>query len=298
MAPRRWRRISSPCRSTRRISSSGPRSGKRAASPLQRGGQHRLRTAGDLSQRELVRLRRRRRSGQRSRRGPATLRRLQRQRCLRARSRRRRCRARRRLHALPPAPRSLARARLHPLSAAARGGCEARAPIAEDRLLSHRRSPSHRRRRFARRAGIPARAGCADSLRRRLDAGDLRRLGRRVRLGAARPAAGHQPAGEGALLPELTRRPQQPARRERRSQQRPPRAPDAGPGRAAGAQAQPAAAASGSDRAAYPAGFGATSTGSPAGSQWACGEGGVSRRYHSASSAPMQPVPAAVTAWR
>ena len=32
--------------------------------------------------------------------------------------------------------------------------------------------------------------------------------------------------------------------------------------------------------------------------QCASGEGGVSRRYHSASSAPMQPVPAAVTAWR
>ena len=43
---------------------------------------------------------------------------------------------------------------------------------------------------------------------------------------------------------------------------------------------------------------GATSTGSPLFCQWASGEGGVSRRYHSASRAPMQPVPAAVTAWR
>ena len=32
--------------------------------------------------------------------------------------------------------------------------------------------------------------------------------------------------------------------------------------------------------------------------QWASGEGGTSRRYHSASSAPIVPVPAAVTAWR
>ena len=46
------------------------------------------------------------------------------------------------------------------------------------------------------------------------------------------------------------------------------------------------------------AGVGAISTGSPPGSQCASGEGGVSRRYHSASRAPMQPVPAAVTAWR
>ena len=34
------------------------------------------------------------------------------------------------------------------------------------------------------------------------------------------------------------------------------------------------------------------------GSQCASGEGGVSRRYHSASRAPLQPEPAAVTAWR
>jgi hypothetical protein len=46
------------------------------------------------------------------------------------------------------------------------------------------------------------------------------------------------------------------------------------------------------------AGVGATSIGSPPGCQWASGDGGVSRRYHSASSAPMQPVPAAVTACR
>jgi len=48
----------------------------------------------------------------------------------------------------------------------------------------------------------------------------------------------------------------------------------------------------------YAPGVGATSVGSPPGAQWASGDGGVSRRYHSASSAPMQPVPAAVTAWR
>ena len=41
---------------------------------------------------------------------------------------------------------------------------------------------------------------------------------------------------------------------------------------------------------------GATSTGSPPRIQCASGEGGVSRKNHSASRAPMQPVPAAVTA--
>jgi hypothetical protein len=34
------------------------------------------------------------------------------------------------------------------------------------------------------------------------------------------------------------------------------------------------------------------------GAQCASGSGGVSRRYHSASSAAMHPLPAAVTAWR
>ncbi len=48
-------------------------------------------------------------------------------------------------------------------------------------------------------------------------------------------------------------------------------------------------------RAAY-AVASATSPGSEP--QWASGSGGESRRYHSASRAPMQPVPAAVTAWR
>ena len=146
--------------------------------------------------------------------------------------------------------------------------------------------------------GIPARAGCADSLRRRLDTGHLRWLGRRVRLALPGQQLDISGLETRALLPQLTGRPEQPAGRERRPQQRPPRAPAAEPGRAAGAQAQPRLRHRSSERAAYPAGFGATSTGSPAGSQWACGEGGVSRRYHSASSAPMQPVPAAVTAWR
>jgi hypothetical protein len=45
-------------------------------------------------------------------------------------------------------------------------------------------------------------------------------------------------------------------------------------------------------------GVGASSAGSPPGIQWASANGGVSRRYHSASRAPIQPVPAAVTAWR
>jgi len=45
-------------------------------------------------------------------------------------------------------------------------------------------------------------------------------------------------------------------------------------------------------------GYGAISIGSPPGIQCASTGGGLSRRYHSASNAPIQPLPAAVTAWR
>ena len=44
--------------------------------------------------------------------------------------------------------------------------------------------------------------------------------------------------------------------------------------------------------------LGAISAGSPPGIQCASAIGGVSRRYHSASRAPLQPLPAAVIAWR
>ena len=88
------------------------------------------------------------------------------------------------------------------------------------------------------------------------------------------------------------------SRRARRAQQRPPGAAGA-PAR--GAERAQAARAAAEPRAGRPSALRGSAPPRPARrrrSQCASGEGGVSRRYHSASSAPMQPVPAAVTAWR
>ena len=106
-----------------------------------------------------------------------------------------------------------------------------------------------------------------------------------------------------ALLPGLDRRSGQPAARVRQLEQRPQDPDRAAPGEAHG-RALPGRCRERRLSRWQPAGCrlglaGSPSRASPAlPAQCASGEGGVSRRYHSASSAPMQPVPAAVTAWR
>ena len=86
---------------------------------------------------------------------------------------------------------------------------------------------------------------------------------------------------------QLVRRSARSDRRAQRGQQRAPVRPSLRPRKLECARFR---APAGSDAySPLAASWGATSTGSPPRCQWASGDGGVSRRYHSASSAPMQP---------
>ena len=201
-----------------------------------------------------------------------------------------------RLHALPPDARPLARARLRRATSCAASRAARLVATAQGRLLRRRQPARLRGRpRAPGNRGLPVRPAGVGGLRRDRDAGLSVGLGRPLLFLPGPGARRHRP-GARPLLPCLRADPPavEEAYKGNNARRDAPRSTRGG--RRGAKPARPLPRPAGSWPAAGQARGDLDRL--AAARQCASGEGGVSRRYHSASRAPMQPVPAAVTAWR